>query len=350
MNEVDFCREWMAGYDWRFAIYDPETKNLSQQFILHKYPEYYAELIKSSVPGVYLTVNPMRDLDHTDLILKIGYDFDGKDGCRKAFEDAQLLRKTLRERWGCESLLIFTGGRGYHLYFWLKVPYTNPDAKRIVDVYRELYRMSTYGLTLETIDTSLDYPKHQMRAPFTLHQKTGDFCRPVEVVNELPEVHPIEPGFTDYYRSHGVPSEVVHRAEMNLDKPKPQTPPVKKSKYPKKLRPCLDGILRTGTMDDDGWLRAQAVFELRRLGVKEAEVKALFKNMPKYDEEKTDYHVHWVYQCKGDKRVKCGTIAGKGYCMGEGCLLYRWLAARGSAPQLNPTYSFWEKQAEGTVT
>jgi hypothetical protein len=158
LNELEFAQEWMGGYDWRFGLYDSEaeTKGIRQQWTLHRRPEYYTDLIKTRTAGVYLTINPMRNLDDALLILKLGWDFDGKDGYRKALNDAKLLRQTLKERWGCETLLFFTGGRGYHVYVWLKIPYTHPDPKRIIAVYRELCKMSTHGLNLETIDTGLD--------------------------------------------------------------------------------------------------------------------------------------------------------------------------------------------------
>ena len=346
-----FAAEWMGGYDWRFGLVNRKTGKLFQQNRLQKYPKYYALLIEKGREGVYLTVNPMRNLDEALLILKLGWDFDGKDGYRKALNDAKLLRQTLKERWGCETLLFFTGGRGYHVYVWLKIPYTHPDPKRIIAVYRELCKMSTHGLNLETIDTGLDYPKHQIRAPFTFHQKTKDFCRPVEVVgdNLTPENHPLEPGFTKYYRDHGVPPEVVQRAEMNIDRPRPPAPPVKKSNFSKKARPCLDAILRTGVMNDDGWFRTMAIFEMKRLGVKQNEVKETLKTMPKYDEKDTDLHLKYIYNHKEDLKVKCETIASKGYCMGEDCRLYRWLMKHNRAPNLNPIHNFWKNQKKGAA-
>jgi hypothetical protein len=142
------------------------------------------------------------------------------------------------------------------------------------------------------------------------------------MVNELPEDHPLEPGFTEYYRSHGVPPEVVHRAEMNLDRPKPPAMPRKTQKRREK-RPCMRAVMEAKSVHDPNHkLKVALIAQLHAEGWSENQIVAVFSRMEGFIETKTRKQVKHALG-KGYKPYRCKTIKDLGGCVGPSCSSYR---------------------------
>ncbi|MCE4601853.1 MAG: DNA primase noncatalytic subunit PriX, partial [Desulfurococcales archaeon] len=86
---------------------------------------------------------------------------------RQALRDALALIRYLRDQYGADGALQFTGRRGYRVWVFLKQP-LNPS------VFPGLVRSLLGSLKLETLElqASLDR-RHLFRIPYTLHEDTG---------------------------------------------------------------------------------------------------------------------------------------------------------------------------------
>ncbi|MCE4624847.1 MAG: DNA primase noncatalytic subunit PriX [Desulfurococcales archaeon] len=106
------------------------------------------------------------------VIDRIGFDFDSNPrSLSRALRDALVLLKHLREHYGADGALQFTGRRGYRVWVFLKRP-LDPS------IYPDFLRALLGRLGLDTLDMGavLDR-RHLFRIPYTLHEATGKRAR-----------------------------------------------------------------------------------------------------------------------------------------------------------------------------
>lgn len=106
------------------------------------------------------------------VIDRIAFDFDSTPGeLEKALADARALLTYLRENYGADGALEFTGRRGYRVWVFLGRP-LDPS------VYPAFVRALLGNLRLATLDVGASLDKrHLFRVPYTRHEVTGKRAR-----------------------------------------------------------------------------------------------------------------------------------------------------------------------------
>ena len=96
---------------------------------------------------------------------RIFYDFDSKDSPKKAFEKAKEFAKSLKDRFGCDAVVSFSGLHGAHI----TVPLKNPVKWREYSaIWKMLIAPYRFG---ELIDRNIFEPKRLYRVPYTYNIK-----------------------------------------------------------------------------------------------------------------------------------------------------------------------------------
>ena len=193
----------------------------------------------------YISVAVYAGRNQVLAIDRLYYDFDSEEDLEAAWRDGQTLAQTLRRRYGAESLIAFSGRKGYHVYVFLEKPYRGPHLK---EVYAELQAMTLRGLELQTLDRHvIGDVKRFARIPYTVHEKSGRLCHPVDH-RRLPLL--VDPNSLWALRHRGIPREVVeialsHIEESRVAEERRRLPRWRiKPKYERRdLRPCLRRVL-----------------------------------------------------------------------------------------------------------
>ncbi len=157
--------------------------------------------------------NKLKPNNKTAIRNKLFFDFDANHKEGGVLADAYRDALTLRHHFADKGRLYFTGGRGFHLYvdlafdlIWPKLPEyiwtgnaifhdeinimlnvvcrNDADRKAYLNWIHstpEILREDVDALKLETLDINcVGLGSQCSRIPYTLHQKEGRFCIPVE--------------------------------------------------------------------------------------------------------------------------------------------------------------------------
>ncbi len=295
----DFYKEW-----FRCAVGREASK--SRQFVSNTEDFLgYVESCKRNRSACYLSVQPYKERNTVQEIEKLFFDFDSPGNLEQAWQDAKKLADCLEQYYGAESLIVFSGCKGYHLYTWLVnvVEVESPLAGKTF--CRILQRKITAGLKLSTLDPAvIGDIKRLSRVPYTIHEKSGRLCVPVAVNRE-----PVLVPKLDGYRQHGLSQKFIElcKDEANSQSEKPSH--TFSGPYPNKdVRPCIPEALNQSLQKKEGHLMRIAIGrEYLNAGFQVNEIVQFFHVQNDFDAGRTRYYLEYL-QSNKYRPFKCRTI------------------------------------------
>jgi len=189
----------------------------------------------------------------------VALDLDCPEDPQRALEAAHLLMQELRERYGAEAVLVWSGFKGAHLYVPLSAPLTHGElllaALAIADTSR-------HGGLVDW--TALRDPRRLMRVPYTWNLKRGE-RRLAVVLDE--RLNPVMPGDFEWGRPLDPRRLGVARIVTRL--------PMVRTVVPSQERYAwMDRLLGQGAPDGRKrlilYVLARYLANLKRLGEEEA--------------------------------------------------------------------------------
>ncbi|MCE4622977.1 MAG: DNA primase noncatalytic subunit PriX [Desulfurococcales archaeon] len=176
--------------------------------------EVWHRILSKPKQGHHLSVAGYRDRSHTSMVMdRIGFDFDSDPHhLDKALGDALALIRYLKDSYGVDGALQFTGRRGYRVWVFLKHS-LDPG------IYPEFVKSLIAQVKLGTLDTvaALDV-RHLFRIPYTIHEVTGKRTRfldpkslePIRVEDwDYQLYEPLDPGMVKIVRVVVEPPQVI---------------------------------------------------------------------------------------------------------------------------------------------
>ena len=321
----EFWRLWfIGGSDPREGreLGNPQREYWSDPSELH----YWISLNEAEARPSYMSVAIYAERNQAVAIDRLYYDFDSKEDLEAAWRDARILTQTLRRRYGAESLIAFSGRKGYHVYAFLERPYRGLHIK---EVYGELQAMTLRGLRLQTLDGAvIGDVKRLSRIPYTMHEESGQLCHPVDH-RRLPLL--VDPNSLWILRNRGIPSEVVEIALSHVEERRAAEEVRRKlprgkinPKYERRdLRPCLRRVLEEEP-EPAHLVRVALVAELRAEGYGPEAIIQLFSRFRDYYRRKTEYQVRDIIR-RRIRPFRCSTLQKLGVCLRDPdlCPIYR---------------------------
>lgn len=314
----DFSSEWFGE--------GPRSLGTPEQRLIYDHDELSPWFEQSGRP-VFLSVNPYTLEGRVRCIERLFFDFDDKARLSRAWEDASRFSMNLKRFYDIESLLVYSGKKGYHVYVYLQEPTGhNLPEDRLKELYRRLQEMLLGRSDYPTFDRQVfGDVKRIARVPYSLHQDTKQRATPVN--RDHAEVL-LLPGFTSGLRRFGVSPQFVELA-LRIRQPPKRAQTEKRKSGPGQLRPCMRTLLEARSVHDpEHKLKVCLVAELSAEGKTRDQIIDVFRGMEGFSESKTVEQVDHALR-RGYRPFRCKTIKDLGGCLGSSCRIYR---KRGETP------------------
>jgi len=315
----EFLKEWFGIYAGR-ELGDP------QRFFTDRYEDLidFVAKCRAEKKPCYMSVQPYFKRDWVYGLEKLFFDFDSKEDTSKAWKEAEAFAENLIEYYGVLPFITFSGGKGYHVYVFLKntVAFPNHRADLVKKVYERLQRKLLKGLNFETLDQNvIGDLKRLARVPYSVHEKTGKLCHPIALNHQF-----YDPKSLEIYREHGLDTSLIREVIKEITSREKIRKPARSKIHASnsKIRPCILEALKQPLEDEEGHLMRLAIArEYLNLGYSVDEVAQLFKTQSDYgDGRKSRYYVEYLKR-HPSKPVRCKTIQELGFCLGDSCEIYR---------------------------
>ena len=319
MNE-EFLKEWFGIYAGR-ELGDP------QRFFTDRYEDLisFVEKCRAERKPCYMSVQPYFKRDQVYGLEKLFFDFDSPDDTSKAWKETEAFAEKLIEYYRVLPFITFSGGKGYHVYIFLKntVAFPAHRTELVKQIYGLLQRKILKGFNFETLDQSvIGDLKRLARVPYSIHEKTGKLCHPISLNHRF-----YDPKSLDVFREYGLDTSLIREAikeitsKEKIQKPKSVRSTIRISNS--NIRPCILEALKRPLEGKNGHLMRLAIArEFLNAGYSVDDVVALFKGQEDFNERKTRYYVEYLKQ-HPSKPVRCSTIRELGFCLGDSCKIYR---------------------------
>lgn len=323
-----FLSRWLGI--GREVLYENPKKDLPlcyRKFVdsvkeLQKYIKYQE---KRGNP-CYISVNPFERLHKVKFIEKLYFDFDCEEDPEKADAEALRFRKILKELRGIEALQVFSGNKGSNVYVWLQYPLEIKDEEESKNILSMLMKSLIFPMNFSTLDSSsVGDISRLSRILYTRHEASGKICLPKDFM--ATEEGDID---LDFYRQNGVSSEFVdlqvfrmHEQESfrKAGKGKIFEEPKRNGDFG--VRPCIRKALELRLEGDKGhFMRIVVAREFLNAGCPEEKVAGLFNFQKDFDFNVSLKKVKEINK-KRMRGVKCLNIINAGFCLGEGCYIFR---------------------------
>ena len=167
--------------------------------------------------------------------------------------------------------------------------------------------------------------KRVSRVPFSLHQKSGELCIPVDISETPPKPYKPDSGFTEIHRQYGLSPRIVEVAKRNVAEYKCREK--KRSSKPytgdNEPRPCLVDIMNSSVFPkvskgyDGHNLLITTVVEYLHSGYTKDQVLQLLRKKQGYDEKQSSKFVDYIASKYSPR--KCVTIEEYGGCVSNTC-------------------------------
>ncbi len=274
--------------------------------------------------------NPIYDALH--------YDFDWEEDPSKAVSVAFEFARSLKERFGCDSVIYLSGIRGAHVVVPLKAP---TDWEGYELTWRALIAPYKF-LPKKLIDDNMLQHNRLDRIPFTYNIKVvkeGDVERVVRGYSRIVLLNgkPLSPGdFSwDLFEPLDITQVEVYRVMLpEVPRPKPirvrgrRRPGVKlpssieelvsSEAVPPCVRNLIDAFMKAGDLDH--YQRMALVLYLKWVGFSVDDVVEFFKRYARdFNERITRYQVEYLYGMRGSKKdylmYSCRKLKELGICL-----------------------------------
>ena len=271
-----------------------------------------------------MSVQPYRSRDVIFGLERFYFDFDCEKDPDKAWKEARKFACDLNMYYYAKPLLVFSGCKGYHVYLWLwsTVETTTHRSEFVKAVYDRMQRKLLKGLKFETLDPApIGDIKRLSRVPYSLHDKTGRVCQPVNLDGEPITIQSLE----EYWR-HGLGRRFLEKAcrEVKLRESWVKTRrPQRAFKPTGQVRPCIEAALKVPLDRGEGHkMRIAIATEYLNKGFSVPQVVDLFGSQLDFNESKTRYFIVDI-QRKSYAPFRCKTIRDLGFCLGTSCPIYK---------------------------
>ena len=174
----EFWREWFnMEYGFGGEVFKDKTRvfiDSSEQFI------EYVEWCKATRSPCWMSVQPFKGRNQVFTVEKLFFDFDGP--LIKAWKEASVFTQYLKRYYDAETLLMFSGCKGYHVYVWLASPQHFMDSKQAKTFQTTAQKLLLKGLKFETLDQQvIGDIKRVSRVPYSVHERSGNPCVPLSL-------------------------------------------------------------------------------------------------------------------------------------------------------------------------
>ncbi len=166
--------------------------------------------------------------------------------------------------------------------------------------------------------------KRLERVPFSVHEKTGDLCCPVDLNGTPLTVESLKP-----YRERGLDSSLIESVCKEIvaeEKWREIASKKRRSIIFEKsgVRPCIEHALTLPLHKGEGHLMRLAIAaEYLNNGIPVSQVAELFRGQTDFGNGGTTLYYAKDIQRKGYKPFKCKTIRELDFCLGEECSIYK---------------------------
>ena len=320
------CSEGLGREVFEGYAHDESGRLLGSRVFLTECTSFlnYINRMQSGKFPCWVSVLPFQARDKPALLEKLYFDFDSKTNLELAWLEAKDFSLKIRRFYNADSLLCFSGSKGYNAYVWVQKPLTfeNESKFGIKAVYEKLQEVLLKGTKYETLDHNPCFDvKRVARIPFTKHEKSGKLCVPVGITRDI-----VEPKNLKSYIENGLSEQLVKFCLRKLDEEEKQKQERKEhwmnkeNLYSKGLntasiRPCLSAALIRDLEEANGHqIRIAIAIEHLKAGYSPEETAQLFKSQNDYSFEESLYYVRDIIT-RAYMPYKCATIRELGFCL-----------------------------------
>jgi hypothetical protein len=340
-------REVFEGYG-----HDENGKLLGSRVFLTEYPVFlsYIQRMHRGVFPCWMSVLIFAGRDDPSILIKLYFDFDSKN-LELAWIEARDFALKLKRFYNADSLICFSGNKGYNVYVWLQKPlsFTKESKFAIKQVYAKIQEILLKGEKYETLDPNpLGDVKRVSRVPYSIHEKSGSQCEPVNIDRE-----PLKLQSLKGYVENGLSEQFVEFCLKKLEEEETQNEERKKRCVNREnltvnsvntgdVRPCIQASLSLDLVEKQGTkMRLAIAREFLAAKWEIADIVPLFKNQENFSEKTTEAYIKRAKEDADStdpkrqdkaKPFKCKTIISLGFCLQENCALWRWKTERGIEP------------------
>ena len=241
-----------------------------------------------------MSVQPYKAKDRPYAIEKLFFDFDSEGDLDRAWCDVVKFADALIRFYGVRPLIVFSGGKGYHVYVFLNRLYSFEAEKIEIakQIYLQLQKILLRGLELRSLDTHvLGDIKRLSRLPFSLNEKSGNLCLPIDLNRRF-----YLPCSLFGFQTFGLSEDFVKKAceevkEKTLLKPLHRVNILRGQS--ESIRPIVRELIEECREGRDLTHRERLIIllEMLKAGCSDQEIHDVFRNQPDYDEKKTQYFI-----------------------------------------------------------
>jgi hypothetical protein len=332
--------------------HDKDGKLLGSRIFLTGYPSFlnYLERMQKGVFPCWMSVLTFSGRDEPIILCKLYFDFDSKN-LELTWKEARDFAQRLRRFHNADSLICFSGNKGFNVYVWLQkhLTFTKGSKFSIKEVYSKIQEILLKGTKYETLDPNpLGDVKRVSRVPYSIHQGSGLLCTPVNIDRE-----PLSLQSLKGYQENGLSEQFIDFCLRKLEEEEQQHEEKKKRWINKEnpfgdntntpsIRPCIQAALNVDLVEKQGTkMRLAVAREFLAVKWKTEDIVQLFKNQDNFNEETTKERIEDLKKeaestdekkREKAKPFKCKTIISLGFCLKENCALWRWKTERGIEP------------------
>lgn len=307
----DFWNSWFSVYSGLGReVFDGDRIFLNSPQAFRNYLAW----ARKTHNAAWVSVQPFSERNKVTSVEKLFFDFDCPTDLSQAWKEASYFVKVLRESYGVEALVCFSGAKGYHVYVWLSRTdkfSTGEEAKRF---YKTAQKLILKGLNFKTIDPQvLGDIKRLARVPYSTHEKSLKLCVPV-----TQSCRPCLLFDLNLYKTHCLTPEFSKLCHEKTEKPQQHKTPIHSfnpESSNQDMRPCLTAALNQDLAQSQGHsIRIAIAAEYLKAGHSPEQTAELFKNQADYSFEQSLYYVRDI-AARAYKPYKCVTIRELGFCL-----------------------------------
>ncbi|MBS7612612.1 hypothetical protein KEJ27_10530 [Candidatus Bathyarchaeota archaeon] len=242
---------------------------------------------------IYLSVQPYESLDKPSHIERVFFEFDDKEDPEKAIREALWFSRVLKRFYHVEPFIVKSGGKGAHVYVFLKEPvFINGLEEEVKETYKRLQEKLLKGVVFSTLDNHvIGDIKRLSRVPYTLHEKTGSLCQPMDFNGRPINAENLE---LEFYRRNGLEVELLGKTLREV------VEEAEKRKQSKHIHSSFKGLrseikqlitLAREGIDLSHEERLAILFELLNAGYPDEDIHGVFVKQPDYKHTKTQYFI-----------------------------------------------------------
>ena len=290
----------------------------------------------------YRSHNAFADPRRQQIWLEVfPFDLDDKENLTQPHADMQALAR-LGEEVGVPTMCVFTGRKGFHVYFCFK-PMLAVNNTALKGYYKAIVLWAVERAQVKSWDKQLfGDTNRQMRIPGTIHPKTGKWCRKIDPSWTLEYCESLthralrveypqgKETMLEFVKRLGIKPAVGRKADFEKsnfadydDKAGSDFDEYVKLVLP---RPCIHNALMTENPPHAA--RLQAIITRVKTGYDQPSTMKFIKQVSEhYNWENRDpgiasYFIDWQYRHPEYRDYSCESLREAGLCIGKRCDIF----------------------------